>query len=48
MNVQNFRVLVKQLSYGNEIQFQVRFGKFFTKDFHVKKNMGMLCNPDQI
>ena len=23
INVHNFRVLVKQLSYGNEIQFQV-------------------------
>ena len=49
--MRNFRVLVKKLSYGNEIQFQVlRFGKNFTKDFNVKKfSIGIPCfmNKDQ-
>ena len=51
MNVRNFRVLVKQLFYGNEIQFQIsKLGKK-VKGFPCKKNSkGILCkmNPGQI
>ena len=51
MNVGNFRVLVKQLFYGNEIQFQVSklgnilqriFQYFFPRDFFLQ------CNPMKI
>ena len=50
LNVSNFRVLVKQLFYGNEIQFQFsKFGKKITKHFNVKKimNFPSKVNPDQ-
>ena len=46
--VQNFRVLVKQLFYGNEIQF---FRKKILGDFFVKKNPREILikmNPYQI
>ena len=43
INVRNFRVLVKQLSYGNKIQFQVESWENFTKDFHVKKKVLWFC-----
>ena len=38
INVHNFRFLVKQFFYGNEIKFQVcKIGKKFTREFPTKK-----------
>ena len=42
INVRNFRVLVKQLSYGNKIQFQVwKLGKIY-KGFPCKKKGSLI------
>ena len=44
INVRNFRVFVKQLFYGNEIQF---FQKKFTGDFSIKKFSKGILNKNE-